>query len=135
MPNKLQSRKKFFLIFLMEKPYYTLKKFKENNLTKVNCLKLQTQENILKCFHDLISCQKRCQFLPIKIAMKKVSGNNVDISTIEITSKKVRGKNVDISTSEISSKKVHGNNVDVLTGEITSKKVRGKTSIFGPTKF
>ena len=41
----------------------------------------------------------------IKVALKKVSGNNMDFSTSELTSEKVRGNNVDFSISEIASKK------------------------------
>ena len=43
--------------------------------------------------------------MPIKITSKKVSKNDVHISTIEITAKKVRGNHVDFSSSEITSKK------------------------------
>ena len=59
--------------------------------------------------------------------LKKVSKDNVHISTIEITSKKVRGNHVDFSTSEITSKKVRGNYVNFSTIEITSKKYAGMT--------
>ena len=64
-------------------------------------------------------------FLTIKITLKKVSINTVDISTREITSKKVGGNNVDFSTIEITSEKARGNNADFLNIEITSIKVRG----------
>ena len=107
-----------------------VEKSKENNFAKVNCLKLQIQENLPKCFHELTSYQKRCQFFPIKIASKKVSRTNVDISAIEIILKKVRGNNVDFSSIEIASKKVRGNNVDFSTSKITSKKVRGNEVVF-----
>ena len=62
--------------------------------------------------------------MPIKITSKKVSKNNVHISTIKITLITVRGNNVDFLTIEITSKKVRGNNVDFSTSKITSKKVR-----------
>ena len=74
------------------------------------------------------------EFLHIKTS-KKVSRNNVDISTREITSKKVRGNNVDFSTIEITSKKVRGNNVDFSSSKITPKKVRGTTRIFRAAKL
>ena len=112
-----------------------LEKSKENNFAKVNCLKLQIQENLPKYFHELTSYQKRCQFFPIKIASKKVSRTNVDISAIEITSKKVRGNNVGFSTIEITSKKVRRNNVDFLNSEITSKKVRGNNVDFSTSEI
>ena len=73
--------------------------------------------------------------MPIKITSKKVSKNNVHISTIEITSKKVRGNHVDFSTSEITSKKVRGNHVDFSTIEITSKKVRGNHVNFSTSEI
>ena len=82
-----------------------IKKSKENILVKVNCLNLQTQEHVLKYFHQLTSYQKRCKFFLIKITSKKVSRNNVDFLTIEITSKKVRRNKMDFSISEIISKK------------------------------
>ena len=69
-----------------------------------------------------LAYKKDVEFLLIKTASKKVSRNNVDISTREITSKKVCGNNVDFSTSEITSKKVRGNNMDFSTSEITLKK-------------
>ena len=37
----------------------TYKKFKENNLAKVNFLKLLTKENLFECFHYLTTYQKR----------------------------------------------------------------------------
>ena len=46
------------------------------------------------------------EFLPFKIQLKKVRGNNVDFSTIEITSKKVRGNNVDFSIIKLHRKNV-----------------------------
>ena len=64
--------------------------------------------------------------MPIKIKSKKVSKNNVHISTIDITSTKVRGNNVEFSTSKITPIKVRGNNVDFSTIEYTSKRVHRK---------
>ena len=61
----------------------------------------------------------------IKIKLKKVSRDAVDMSTREITSKKVRGCKVDFSIIEITSRKVRGNNVDFSTIQMTLKKVRG----------
>ena len=74
-------------------------------------------------------------FLPMKIMSKKVSKNNVDISTIEIASKKVRGNNVDFSAIEITSKKVRRNNVDFLTIKITSKKYSEMRYFENSSKF
>ena len=65
-----------------------------------------------------------------KLRRKKVSKNNLHISTIEITWKKVRGNNVDFSTSEITPIKVPGNNVDFSPIEIISKKVGGNNVNF-----
>ena len=56
----------------------------------------------------------------MKTTSRKVSKNNVHISTRQITSKKVRGNIVDFWTREIT--RVRGNNVDFSASEITSKK-------------
>ena len=80
-------------------------------------------------------CQNYVKSMPIKITSKKVSKNNVHISTIKITSKKISGKHVSFSTSEITSKKVHGNHVDFSTIEITSKKVCGNHVNFSTRKI
>ena len=64
-------------------------------------------------------------FSTIKIKLKKVSRNAVDMSKREITSKKVRGCKVDFSTIKITSRKVRGNNVYFSTIEMMSKKVCG----------
>ena len=63
----------------------SLEKYKEDNLAKANCLKLQTQENLLKCFHQLTKTSKNKQ----KYGDTLHDRNNVDISTSEIASKKV----------------------------------------------
>ena len=107
----------------------SLEKFKENILAKVNCLKLQTQENLLECF-----LQKHRKEISRNytrgVISKKVSGNNVDFSTVEITSKKIRGNKVDFSTSQITPIKVRGNNVAFSAIKITLKKVRGNNVDF-----
>ena len=104
--------------------------FKENNLAKINCLKLQTQENPLNVFINLQLNKNNVELFPIKITSNKVIRNNVDISTKKITSKQVRGNNVEFLTSEITSKKVLGHNVDFSAIEITSKKIRGNNVDF-----
>ena len=76
-----------------------LKKFKENNLAKVNFLKLLTKENSLKCVMSLQLSSNDVEF--IEILTKKVLANKVDYLTIKITSKKVSRNTVDISTKEI----------------------------------
>ena len=78
---------------------------------------------------------KVMSIFPIKIALKKLSRNNVDISTRKMTSKQVHENNLDFSTIEITSKKVRGNNVDFSTIEITSKKYVETTWLFRPVKL
>ena len=124
--------------------------FKENNLVKVNFLKLLTKENPPRMFslaynlpkttsNTSTFCQKKVpvnkvDFSTIKINLKKVSRNAVDISTREITSKKVRGCKADFSTIEITSKKVRGNNMDFSISKITSKKFVEMTWKFVETR-
>ena len=106
-------------------------KFKENNLAKVNYLKLQTQEKHSRMFSLAFSLPKTMSnFYPSKLRQKKVSKNNEHIQTRQIPLKKVRENNVNFSTIEFTSKKVRGSNLDFLTIKITSRKVRGNNVDF-----
>ena len=66
-----------------------LKKHKENNLAKVNFLKLLTKKHHLECFHWFTTYQKRRRIFAHQNFLKKVRANKVDFLTIKITSKKV----------------------------------------------
>ena len=63
-----------------------LKKFKENNLAKVNIS--QQRKNLWNVFISLQLTKNDAEFLPIEISSKKVRENKVDFSTVKITSKK-----------------------------------------------
>ena len=64
-------------------------------------------------------------FPTIKITLKKVSRNTVDVSTREIalnTLKNVNGNNVGFSTIEITPKKARENNMVFSTSKLHRKK-------------
>ena len=63
-----------------------LKKFKENNLAKVNIS--QQRKNLWNVFISLQLTKNDAEFLPIEISSKKVRENKVDFSTVKIASKK-----------------------------------------------
>ena len=107
----------------------SLEKFKENNLAKANYLKLQTQENLLKCFHEFTKALTKIS-KNMEIHSMVETGNSIDFSTIEITSEKVRGDNVDFSTSKSTSKKVRENNVNFRPVKLHRKQYLETTWIF-----
>ena len=77
-------------------------------------------------------------FSTIKVTLKKVSRNTVDISTREITLnilKNVNGNNVDFWTIEITAKKVRENNMVFSTSKLHRKKYVETTWIFGSAKL
>ena len=82
-----------------------LEKSKENDLAKVNCLRLQIQEKPFRMFWLAYNLPKTMSNLcPSRLRRKKWGNkNNVHISTIEITLIKVPGNNVDFRPS----KKLH----------------------------
>ena len=110
-----------------------LKKFKENNLAKVNFS--QQRKNPWNVFISLQLTKNDVEFLPIKITSKKVSKNNVHISTIEITLIKVRETTWIFRPSKLHRKKYVETTWIFRPAKLHRKKYVETTWIFRPSKL